>query len=71
MLHTNDIFTCPITGGDTNSQAQDKATPLYIATQENYVDIVKLLLERGASPKITVEDGYLPIHVAAYKGHNQ
>eukprot|EP00057_Strongylocentrotus_purpuratus_P001564 XP_001199832.3 PREDICTED: ankyrin-3 [Strongylocentrotus purpuratus] len=58
-------------GGDTNSQAQDKATPLYIATQENYVDIVKLLLERGASPKITVEDGYLPIHVAAYKGHNQ
>jgi len=44
-------------------------TPLHSAAFGGHVEIVKLLLERGADPNAKTDDGLTPLHIAAFKGH--
>jgi ankyrin repeat protein len=45
------------------------ATALYIASQENSVECVKLLLGAGASVELAADDGDSPLYVACQRGH--
>ncbi|XP_070292998.1 ankyrin-1-like [Salvelinus sp. IW2-2015] len=44
-------------------------TPLYMASQENHLEVVKFLLENGANQSLPTEDGFTPLAVALQQGH--
>ncbi|EPQ10015.1 Ankyrin-2 [Myotis brandtii] len=50
---------------------QNGFTPLYMAAQENHIEVVKYLLENGANQSTATEDGFTPLAVALQQGHNQ
>ncbi|KAJ6667086.1 hypothetical protein lerEdw1_019090 [Lerista edwardsae] len=66
--------SCPeeATGANVNCQANDRATPLFIAAQEGKDSCVELLLSSGADPNqyCNEEEWQLPIHAAAQMGHS-
>lgn len=43
--------------------------PLHLAAITNHLDIVKLLIDKGANPTKQDSDGDVPLHWAATKGH--
>jgi len=47
------------------------ATPLYIATQEGHVEIVRLLLEKGAAIEAAADDGVTPLSSAVFHGNTE
>jgi len=47
----------------------DGATPLFLAAQEGYTELVDLLLDAGASIDLPDEDGISPLYIACYQGH--
>ncbi|XP_036382333.1 ankyrin-1-like isoform X2 [Megalops cyprinoides] len=55
-------------GANVNAQSQG-FTPLYMAAQENHLEVVKFLLENGANQSIPTEDGFTPLAVALQQGH--
>ncbi|KAK5603515.1 hypothetical protein CRENBAI_005929, partial [Crenichthys baileyi] len=46
-------------------------TPLYMAAQENHLEVVHFLLDNGSSQSIATEDGFTPLAVALQQGHDQ
>ena len=55
-----------------NMAAEDGATPLLIAAQEGYADIVDMLLDHGADANIQVTDTKAgPLQYAVYCGHSK
>lgn len=46
-------------------------TPLHHAAKHGYLEVVRLLVESGADPTMTCEDGKVPICMAAAAGHKQ
>ncbi|VDP63405.1 unnamed protein product [Schistosoma mattheei] len=46
-------------------------TPLYMAAQENHLEVVRLLLANGANPGLTTDDGFTPLAVALQQGHDR
>ena len=44
-------------------------TPLHIAALWGDVEIVEVLLERGADPNVKDDNGQTPLHIAAQEGH--
>nr|CAH8871652.1 unnamed protein product [Trichobilharzia regenti] len=42
-----------------------------MAAQENHLDVVDLLLQRGANQALTTEDGFTPLAVALQQGHDR
>lgn len=54
------------TGGDLNRPLDQRGTFLHTAIANGFNDIVRLLLKNGASVTARDEDGWEPIHVAAY-----
>ena len=44
-------------GADINACNNQKETALFIAVDEGYSGVVELLLERGADPKLSDENG--------------
>ncbi|XP_035314943.1 ankyrin-3 isoform X1 [Cricetulus griseus] len=46
-------------------------TPLYMAAQENHLEVVRFLLDNGASQSLATEDGFTPLAVALQQGHDQ
>lgn len=45
------------------------STPLHIATEGGHVEVVKMLLDAGASASDENKVGYAPMHIAAKHGH--
>uniref|UniRef100_A0A672JIS0 Ankyrin 3a n=1 Tax=Salarias fasciatus TaxID=181472 RepID=A0A672JIS0_SALFA len=52
-------------------RAQNGFTPLYMAAQENHLEVVRFLLENSASQSMATEDGFTPLAVALQQGHDQ
>ncbi|KAJ0108232.1 hypothetical protein J7T55_000197 [Diaporthe amygdali] len=47
-----------------------KYTPLFVAAEQGHEDVVRLLLENGASADATVnDDGNIPLKIASSRGH--
>uniref|UniRef100_A0A8B9QVP8 Ankyrin 3 n=1 Tax=Anas platyrhynchos TaxID=8839 RepID=A0A8B9QVP8_ANAPL len=42
-----------------------------MAAQENHLEVVKFLLDNGASQSLATEDGFTPLAVALQQGHDQ
>jgi ankyrin repeat protein len=46
------------------------ATPLYIASQQGHVEVVRVLLDANAAVnQETTDNGVTPLHVASHRGH--
>ena len=45
--------------------------PLHIVAQEGHVEVVKLLLEKGANIEAINNQGFTSLWIAAYKGHTE
>ena len=49
---------------------KDRQTALHVASRVGDVDVVKLLVSRGASLNAITSDHYTPLHIAAKEGHD-
>jgi len=49
---------------------KDNQTALHIASRVGDVDMVELLISRGASMSVITADRYTPLHIAAKEGHD-
>uniref|UniRef100_A0A8C9Y7J0 Ankyrin 1 n=1 Tax=Sander lucioperca TaxID=283035 RepID=A0A8C9Y7J0_SANLU len=56
-------------GLNINTSNQKGFSPLYMAAQENHLEVVKFLLENGANQSLPTEDGFTPLAVALQQGH--
>ncbi len=56
-------------GADVNIKNKDGKTPLHIAVENNYEDIVKLLLQKNADVNAKDNNGNTPLHIAVEKGN--
>ncbi len=46
-------------------------TPLYVAAEENRVELVNALLRAGANKEAATQNGWTPLHAAAWAGRVQ
>jgi ankyrin repeat protein len=44
-------------------------TPLHLAANKGHIEVVKLLIEHGAYVNAKNNNGWAPLHEAAYNGH--
>ncbi len=52
-----------------DTRAQDKLTPLHLASRDGYVVVALALLEHGADARAQDDDGSTPLHLASRGGH--
>jgi ankyrin repeat protein len=43
--------------------------PLYLASNNGHLEVVKILLEKGADFTVATNHGWTPLHTASQKGH--
>ena len=58
-------------GADINLPDKEDCTPLFIASREGHVEVVKELVRAGAGPNKAANNGYTPLEVARYQGHSR
>lgn len=58
-------------GIDPNARGIKDRTPLMAAAAFDKIELVKLLVENGADPKLTDEEGVTALQVAINKGHQE
>lgn len=57
---------------DVNKSRFDiKATPLYVAAERGFKEIVEELLKNGADPNLTLNSGSSPLIIATLNGHTE
>ena len=58
-------------GAQINTKSNSGATPLHLATKNDHLEIVQILLQNGADTNIEQEDclRFTPLHTAALNGH--
>ncbi|CAL4104166.1 unnamed protein product [Meganyctiphanes norvegica] len=57
-----------------NPEIPDKkgcATPIYIASQNNHLDILRVLIQAGADVNTARKDGWTPLIIACDRGHTE
>jgi len=73
---TNDTETLSellLIGADVNSSAENGATAVYAAAEQNNVEALQILLERGADPNIALSGGcgFTPVYVASLRNNSE
>lgn len=58
-------------GADVNVRNDAGQTPLMIATEKGYADMVQVLLQHGASPKLMNNQGESALTIALMKGYTR
>jgi ankyrin repeat protein len=58
-------------GADVNARQHGGYVPLHSAAQSGKMEVLDLLLERGADPAAATDDGRRPIDLARDRGHAQ
>jgi len=58
-------------GADKNKQSEVGATLLYVASQNNRIDVVQVLCDRQADLNKATETGATPLHIAAQQGNEE
>ncbi len=56
-------------GADTNFQNRRGITPIILASEKGYLEIVKALFHRGANPLVSSDTGTTPLMQACRNGH--
>ena len=56
---------------DVNARGGKSATPLHAALERGYLDVTKLLLERGADIGSRDSQSQTPLHIASYRGYTE
>ena len=59
----------PLTGSMGCGPSHDLTTPLHLACEKGKVDVVRLLLDKGAAVDRADKDGATPLWIACQKGH--
>ena len=60
----------PSRASDVNQAENNGATPLFIASQEGHVDVVRqLLLREDADVNLAENNGATPLYIASQEGH--
>ncbi len=54
-----------------NQADNDDVTPLIMAAQKGYTEVVSLLLEHHAQVDFSIDNDYTPLFMAAGKGHTE
>ena len=52
-----------------NFQHKEDKTPIMLACEKGYIDLAKLLIDRGARIKTPGPEGRTALHMAAGNGH--
>ena len=62
----------PGQGAEVDARDRDEQfSALFFAAREGHADVVRLLLEHGATPDFVDADGERPIDFARQEGHSQ
>eukprot|EP00210_Caulerpa_lentillifera_P006979 g6674.t1 len=70
LLDNPDITSCIISkGADINAKNQDGESPVFLATKNNCVDSLRVLLEAGADPNVKTESENYALHEAVNEGY--
>jgi len=67
--NTAGVLSLLADGADVNTTVRGGWTPLYIASQNGYAEIVEALLAKGAGVDIQMIDGYTALIKASHTGH--
>lgn len=59
-------------GANVDAVVQNECSMLYIAAMNNRLDLVKLLVDKGANVNAAASDsGFTPLHIACMMGHTE
>ncbi|EXK49790.1 hypothetical protein FOMG_02270 [Fusarium oxysporum f. sp. melonis 26406] len=70
-LHLNDVAIALATEQSANESSSLGRSPLGVACANGCIDVVDLLLKKGANPAVTNRNGRIPLHAASYNGHER
>ncbi len=71
ILFNSELSDASVKNLIAHEDKQHNGTPLYIASEKGFIQIVKLLLQRGDQNKACGKYGQTPLHVALLNGHNE
>jgi hypothetical protein len=68
-LHLNDVAIALVTEQSANESSSLGRSPLGVACANGCIDVVDVLLKKGADLTVTNRNGWTPLHAASYNGH--
>ncbi|RKK61956.1 hypothetical protein BFJ69_g17066 [Fusarium oxysporum] len=68
-LHLNDVAIALVTEQSPNESSSLGRSPLGVACANGCIDVVDVLLKKGADFTVTNRNGWTPLHAASYNGH--
>ncbi|RBA11145.1 hypothetical protein FPRO05_04318 [Fusarium proliferatum] len=68
-LHLNDVAISLVTEQSANESSSLGRSPLGVACANGCIDVVDVLLKKGADLTVANHNGWTPLHAASYNGH--